>query len=365
MKFFLLSDAHLGKYSSDSDRWLNLMRSYFFDFFIPFIKKNAKSTDKFFFLGDLFDNRTSIDMRALTLAVEIFEELSKIIECHVLLGNHDQRMMNDPTINSIVTIRNIPNVITYSKESVLEIDGHKILILPWIHGKNSEKEIMEKHKNCDMLLCHSDLNGCRTQLYPTRPINRNILDIEDFSGFSKVYSGHIHIVQTIKNFTFVGSPYHLDRNDVWNKKGIWVYDTKKKQDVFIENEFSPEFIKHKILKSEDLSILNDLLQTNNFIDVEISKNLFLNEPNLRLEFDKLSNKYRIENIDYIDDIEVNSIEKKQPSYVKGLTIKEASEAWCDRIKINIDTDLFTEIEFRQNMKKTIENCYNILNAEKK
>lgn len=365
MKLWFLSDAHIGKYSADSDRWLNLMRSYFFEFFIPLLKENAKPNDKFFFLGDLFDNRTSIDMRALTLAVEIFEELGKIIECHVLLGNHDQRMMNDPTINSVVSIRNIPNVTTYSTDCVIEVDDHRILMLPWIHGKNSEKEIMAKHKNCDILLCHSDLNGCRTQLYPTRPLNRDILDIEDFAGFERVYSGHIHIVQTIKNFTFVGSPYHLDRNDVGNRKGVWVYDTKKRKDVFIENDYSPEFIKHKILQAKDIAVLNQLLQTNNFIDVEISKNLFLNEPNLRLEFDKLSNKFRIENIDYIDDIEVEKELKKEPSYVKGLTIKEASEAWCDRIKINIDTDLFTEIEFRNLMKGTIENCFNLLTAQKK
>ena len=360
MRLFMVSDFHLGKYSLNSDKWLENMRSYFYDFFIPLLKEYSKENDKLLVLGDIFDNRNSIDLRALNLAVEIFEDISKIIECHVLLGNHDQRMMNDPNINSVVSIRNINNVFVYSEPTEITFDNKTALIMPWVNGKDSEIQILEKYSGKDLLFCHSDLNGCRTQLNPTRPSNKNILDIEDFKGYNKIYSGHIHIVQTIQNFTFVGSPYHLDRNDISNTKGVFVYDTKKDKDIFIPNDFSPEFKKVKILKEKDIDKLKPLLDTNHFIDVEISNTLIVNNPQFRLEFDKLTNKHKIEEIYYIDDI-VKEKKEKKSIQSKRKTIKEISYEWIDNLNINEDTDLFTKIELVDEMKQTVEKCFNLLN----
>lgn len=360
MRLFIVSDFHLGKYSLNSDKWLDNMRSYFYDFFIPLLKEYSKENDKLLVLGDIFDNRNSIDLRALNLAVEIFEDISKILECHVLLGNHDQRMMNDPNINSVVSIRNINNVFVYSEPTEITFDNKTALMMPWVNGKDSEIQILEKYSGKDLLFCHSDLNGCRTQLNPTRPSNKNILDIEDFKGYNKIYSGHIHIVQTIQNFTFVGSPYHLDRNDISNTKGVFVYDTRKNKDIFIPNDFSPEFKKVKILKEKDIDKLKPLLNTNNFIDVEISNTLIVNNPQFRLQFDKLTNKHKLEEIYYIDDIVK---EKKQRNTIqsKRKTIEEISYEWINNLNINEDTDLFTKIDLVDEMKQTVEKCFKLLN----
>lgn len=363
MRIFILSDAHFGKYSLDSDKWLKLMESYFYDFFIPLLKDYAKTNDKFVFCGDLFDNRNSIDMRAINIVVKIFETLSEIIECHVLLGNHDQRMMNDPSINSIATIRNIKNVYIYEEPVLTKFDDKTVLLMPWISGKNNEKQILEKYSGTDLLFCHSDLNGCRTQLNPTRPTNRDILDIEDFSGFGKVYSGHIHIVQEINNFTFVGSPYHLDRNDIGNQKGVYVYDTKKDKDVFIPNDYSPEFKKVIIKKESDLEILTEELKNDNFIDIEVSNNLIINNPKFRLDFDKTVNKHKIERIDYINDI-VKEEKVRISKDFKHKSIKDISLEWIDELKINEDLDMFTEIELKGAMKKTIDQVFLTLQTKK-
>lgn len=364
MNLFIFSDPHFGKYTLDSDRWLNLMKDYFTEFLIPNLKKYAKKGDQLLMLGDLFDNRNAIDMRAINIVVELFEEIGKLIECHVLLGNHDQRMMNNPNINSIATIRNIDNIHVYNEPTEIMFGDKTALMFPWVSGKNTEKEILEKYAGKDLLFCHSDLNGCRTQVNPTRPISKSILDITDFGGFNKVYSGHIHIVQTIKNFTFVGSPYHLDRNDVGNKKGLFVYNTKKNEDIFIENNFSPEFKKHKILEEKDIDKLQKALdEDKNFIDVSISNNLIVNNPKLRLQIDKLSNKYKIERLEYIDDI-VKEIDDKPKKNYSNKSIKDISNDWVDSIDISTDTDMFTEIELREKMKKTIEECFDILQTKK-
>ena len=334
MKIWLISDTHFGKYAIDSDKWLNIMTSYFYDFFIPTLKKHKKPGDILFFLGDLYDNRTSINIKVINTVVKLFEDLSEIIDIHMILGNHDNFNMIDTDINSICTIRNIKNITIYEQPNQIIFDGLKIAIMPWIYGKDNEIKILEKYSGSDLLFCHSDLNGCRTQLYPTRPLSKRILDITDFKGYGKVYSGHIHIVQEINNFTFVGCPYHLDRNDYENVKGIFVYDTKKKTDFFIENNFSPEFKKIKILKDSDFDILKKELETNNFIDLQISNNLLLNSPHLRLELDKLTNKYKIENLEFINDIVKEIKPRLQSNTLKNKSIKDISHEWIDAIKIN-------------------------------
>lgn len=365
MKIWIISDTHFGKYSLDSDKWLNNMKAYFYEFFIPMLKQHKKKDDVLFFLGDLFDNRTSINLKVLNVVVKLFEDLSKIIECHLLLGNHDNFNMSDAEINSVCTIRNINNVIIYEEPKAIKLDGLDIAMMPWIHGKNEEKAVLDQYSGNNLLFCHSDLNGCRTQLYPTRPINRNILDITDFKGFDKVYSGHIHIVQEINNFTFVGSPYHLDRNDVQNTKGIWVYDTKKKQDMFIENDFSPEFKKIKIYEEKDFKNLSSGVLDKNFIDLEISNNLLINSPHLRLDLDKLTNKHHIENIEFINDIIQPDKVKRTWNYTKDKSIKDISQEWTDNLKFNQETDLFTEIELKSKMKEKIDECFGLMELGKK
>ncbi len=365
MNIWLISDPHFGKYNNDSDKWLSLMTSYFYDFLIPMIKEHKKKDDVLFLLGDLYDNRNSINLKTINAVIELFETLGKLIPCHVLLGNHDMYLMNSPEINSISTIRNIEGITIYDKPTQIILDGVSIAIMPWLHAKDNEKEILEKYKGNDLLFCHSDLNGCRTQLYPTRPHSRNILDIDDFVGYEKVYSGHIHIRQTINNFTFVGAPYHLDRNDIGNTKGIHVYNTKKRKDFFIENDFSPEFKKIKLYKESDLKTLEKELQTINFIDLEISNNLIINNPKIRLELDKIINKHKILNIDYINDVvDVKKTERVQ-KYNKTKTIKDVSLEWINNLVINEKTDLFKEIELKNKMKQTVDECFDLMNINKK
>lgn len=364
MKLWLLSDSHFGKYNNQTDKWLNNMISYFYDFYIPTLKANMKPGDKMCFLGDLYDNRTSINIKVFNAVIKLFEDLSKIIEIHMLIGNHDQYNMSDAEINSVSTIRNINNVFIYDEPTIRNFGGKEILLMPWIHGKNDEKSILERYSGSDVLLCHSDLNGCRTQLYPTRPHNRNILDIEDFKGFNKVYSGHIHINQTINNFTFVGCPYHLDRNDINNEKGIWVYNTKNNKDVFIENDYSPQFKKIKIESENDLINLNESIMTNNYVDLIINKSIILNDEKIKLKIEKAINKYSPNDVQWNDDIVKDKKTYIVKSNQENKTIKDWSKEWVDNLIINQETDMFKEIDFKAGMKREIDKCFNILQEQK-
>lgn len=365
MKIWIISDTHLGKYSTKGNRWMDMMSDYFFNFLIPIIEENAKPNDKFVFLGDLFDNRIALDMKAINLAVDIFERISKIIECHILLGNHDLRMMKDSDINSAATIRNINNVYVYSDVTTLNWNGKHIGIMPWLKNKEDEQKALKDFNGYDYVFCHSDLNGCRTQLYPTRPTNKDLLDIEDFEGIGRVFSGHIHIVQTINNFTFVGCPYQLDRNDIENRKGIYIVNIKSGKELFIENDYSPEFIKVKVIEEKDIKKLIDECdnEKGNYIDLEISKALLVNHPHIKLEIDKIKNKTKIETIEMIDDLVIEESDDKPKYNIQGKSIKDISLEWVNDVKLSDEVDFFTELEFKKKLKETINDCFDALNVK--
>ena len=57
--------------------------------------------------------------------------------------------------------------------------------------------------------------------------------------------------------------------------------------------------------------------------------------------------------------------KSVSNYTKDKSIKEISYAWSDKIKLNDETDLFTEIELKNKMKEKIEECFNLMELNKK
>ena len=66
--------------------------------------------------------------------------------------------------------------------------------------------------------------------------------------------GHFHIRQDNKNIHYIGSPYHKDRGDRGNAKGITVLDFDTGETRFIENEVSPRFMKESIYDLINLTV---------------------------------------------------------------------------------------------------------------
>ena len=65
MNIWIASDFHYGKHTMDSDRWLNIMDDYFYNFFIPLLKENMKKDNVLVICGDIFDNRNSIGLKII------------------------------------------------------------------------------------------------------------------------------------------------------------------------------------------------------------------------------------------------------------------------------------------------------------
>mgnify|MGYP001614426316 CR=1 FL=1 len=269
-RVFIVSDTHLGC-RSNSKEWLDIVRDYFFNFFIPLVKREYREGDILFHLGDVFDNRQSVNLFAMHYAIEIFEELSKTFkEIHILVGNHDIARKQSNEITGLDIFKHFQNIKIYKHAELIELGSKKALMMPWRRDKEHEIETLIKYPHADYLFCHSEFQGVQLSRNPkNRHDGGN--DVDNFKFYNKVYSGHIHYRQKRKNFLMVGNPYEMTRSDLGNQKGIYLLDIETGEEEFFVNDFSPKFMKINLKDALNMSI-GDLKSkiNNNFIDLFIS-----------------------------------------------------------------------------------------------
>ena len=302
-KIFLIGDTHIGLgYPNTTDKWHKVHIEYFREFLIPLLKREVRDGDIIVHLGDLFDNRNIIPINLLNYGMDIVEEISKIAPLHIIIGNHDLYSKSASEINSVRPFKYIPNVEIYDSPRVIEYNNVKILMMPYIEKRKDQIKVIEENKNCDYLFCHSDLNGCKMHLNSAAHRNNDKIDIFNFKSFRKVRSGHIHLVQTNSNFTFVGSIFQMDRNDIGDQKGIFVINTDDDTEEFFPNTYSPIFRKFRVITEEDIDKLDELSDTKDYIDIAISNNLLINNRKLRRKLEMMLEKGNFSSVEYIDDI---------------------------------------------------------------
>lgn len=268
-KIWLISDTHFG-YKGDDDEILNDCIGYFEDVVIPIMKEKVGENDILIHLGDVFDNRATIGLNTIHRVIKLFEEFSDIFsDIRITVGNHDILKKSSTDITSVNMLKYIPNVKIYYEPTVEVIDGKTCLFNPWVENPEKEKELLSG-VNVDYVFGHLEIGGSQMS-------NRSGVKIEFAGGVkpsdfkdSQVYAGHIHIRQDNKNIHYVGNPYHKDRGDRENRKGITVLDIKTGKTRFIENTVSPIYIKENIYDILNLTV-GDLKKRwkNNRIDLHL------------------------------------------------------------------------------------------------
>lgn len=274
-RLILISDTHFGVRSNNLE-WLTIQEDYFKYFFIPFLKENVRPGDRLLHLGDVYDNRQSINIRVLNKCMEIFEEMSKILPIDVILGNHDcfNKLTNE--MNSVKTLKYIPNVNVYEEPALLQYGNSKCLLMPWRNGPEEELETLKNFPNAEYLFCHTDFRGMKFNKW-VEVEHGNSLDV--FNAFKRVYSGHIHYGQQKDNINLIGSPYELTRSDRGNNKGIYILDLETGKETFTLNNYSPQFLRldFEFLLNKSIDEINEII-SDNFIDIAIHSKWILNYP---------------------------------------------------------------------------------------
>lgn len=326
----MIGDAHIALgYPNKSDKWIKVHREYFYDFLIPLLKREAQPGDIVIQMGDLFDNRDFIPIEHMNLALDVVEEISKILPMHIIVGNHDLWTRSTSSINAIRPFRFMPNVHVYDTCTKIEFCGKNLLMMPYVNNKREQIKQIQENRDCHYLFCHSDLNGAKMHLTSVGHRNMDKIDVEEFSNFIKVYSGHYHIVQEDDNFTFVGNIFQMDRNDYNNQKGIFRLNVDTNEEYFYPNNVSPVFKKVIVKTVDDLQNLETLDTSKDFVDLVIANSIIVGDRKNRRLLEKITHFQTFEKVEYINDI-VSEVELTEEQIV------DINESVDEAININLD-----------------------------
>lgn len=247
MKIAILNDTHCGCRNS-SDIFMHYQERFYSEEFFPYLKEHGIT--QILHLGDYYDNRKTINLKALNHNRQIFLDKLREYNIHmdIIPGNHDVYFKNTIELNSLKELMGhyINEVDILMDPIVRDYGGVKFGLVPWICPEN-ETEILNFLENCgaDVIGGHFELAGfemdkgivCHSGMDP-KPLER----------FETVLSGHFHTKSSKGNITYLGSQMEFFWNDAHDPKYFHIYDTETREMTAVQNKVT---LFHKIYYNED------------------------------------------------------------------------------------------------------------------
>ena len=315
MKIALVTDTHFGA-RSDSQQFDTYFKKFYDEVFFQELDK--REITQIIHLGDCFDRRKYINFNSLSNCKKYFFEQveSRGIDMDMIIGNHDTFYKNTNDVNSpSLLLGEYPSIRTYDKAQVVNYDGLKILLMPWICTDNYEHTTkMIEGKVATVCFGHLELAGFIMYKGQDAHLGHDGFDPALFKDFKLVCSGHFHHKHGRGNVQYLGNPYQLFWNDFEDDRGFHIFDTKTLDLEFIKN---PNTIFEKYYyddeKEDPLSI--DITKFNS----KLIKIIVVNKKDF-YKFDKF----------------VEAIYKENPIELK--IIEDFSEFESEAIDENIDLE---------------------------
>jgi DNA repair exonuclease SbcCD nuclease subunit len=266
MRICLLGDTHFGV-RNDSKAFHAYYEKFYQQTFFPTLEEKGVRT--IIQLGDLFDRRKYINFLSLTESRRyFFDECAKRgITLHALIGNHDIFWKESLEVNSPeLLLKDYDNIHLWSKVGILELDGIKFDMIPWICKENEEK-IFEFVKNSSSPICLGHFELCGFPMM--RGIeNHEGIDYKFLSNYNHVYSGHFHTRSHNDNVTYIGTPYELFWSDYKDPKVFGIIDTENLKIDYVQN---PHRMFYKINYDDANLTMEDVVK----IDYEKYENAYV------------------------------------------------------------------------------------------
>ena len=243
MRACIITDIHFG-YSNNNEEILKGTIDFFEKQFIPHCEEEG--IEKVFIAGDVFESRNSLNVRTIKEAKRIISELASIVPVCILVGNHDLYYKNSSDIDSLLIFEDIPYVSIIRQPTTIG----NIALMPWVvdGGEIEANNFLSKIKRTDferkLLIGHFDIKGFAMTAGKNSDTG---FEFSDFDTIDLVVSGHYHTrsIRSVDGSTiiYLGSPYQLNRGDIDDSRGFMQIDTESLEYTFIENVYSPKFVK--------------------------------------------------------------------------------------------------------------------------
>lgn len=234
MKIAILNDTHCGIRNS-SEIFMDYQEKFYRDVFFPYLKEH--NIKKILHLGDYYENRTSINFKALNHNRRIFLDVlrDRGIHMDIIPGNHDVYYKNTNNLNSLKELLgHYMNEVRIIETPVVEQYGSlKMGLIPWINDEN-EKKTLDFISTCDaqMVGAHLELFGYEMQKGVKCTAG---MDPSPFARFEAVFSGHFHTKSNNDNIHYLGSQMQFFWNDCDDRKYFHILDTENRELEAVEN----------------------------------------------------------------------------------------------------------------------------------
>jgi len=227
-KIVVLNDTHMGVRNS-SDIFIDYHRRFFEETFFPYVKKH--NIKHIIHAGDLYDHRKYINFKVQHASRKMFlERLSELgMTMDIIPGNHDVYFKSTNELNSLKELLGYftSNVNVVMEPRVMDYDGLRIGLLPWINAENYA-ESMRFIQNCDApwLVGHLELAGF--DMMPGMKATDG-MSADSLSKFETVLSGHYHTKSQQDNIRYLGSQMEFTWADAGDSKYFHVIDTETRE----------------------------------------------------------------------------------------------------------------------------------------
>lgn len=209
----LISDLHLTANPRDAYRW------GLFPWLVEQCRKHKVRTVNI--LGDLTDAK---DYHSALLVNRIADELvmlrydANLEDLNILMGNHDYLKTGEPFFSFL-------NHILYLRYIATPTGGAGSLYFPYSTSPADQLK-GDRFMEADYVFMHQTVNAAVSE-------NGQAMESVLSGKFGRpVYSGDIHVPQTIGDVTYVGSPYPVKFGDSFKARCILIKEDGSEHDLY-------------------------------------------------------------------------------------------------------------------------------------
>jgi DNA repair exonuclease SbcCD nuclease subunit len=288
MQIAILNDTHAGCRNS-SDIFMDYQERFYSEVFFPYLLEN--NITQILHLGDYYDNRKTVNFKALAHNRKIFlEKLREYgITMDIIPGNHDVYYKNTNELNALKELQghymNEVNLIMEPTE--MNYDGLCVGLVPWINPQNEEASLeFLANTKATLIGAHLELQGFEMA---RGQVCMSGMSKSHFDRFETVLTGHFHAKSSQGNIHYLGAQYEFFWNDCGDPKHFHILDTETREVTPVRN---PLTIYEKIYYDhEQMNKFQDL----SHLDEKFVKIIVVNKGNT-LEFERFVDRVQQQNI---------------------------------------------------------------------
>ena len=304
-KALVFSDLHLHAHKDRIDRLNDCLQVLDWVF-----KTAVKNKCKYlFFLGDLFHERSKIDVMNYLKCFEVIMkhmiEDAADLDFYLLVGNHDMYHRTRWDVNSVKPISAIPRCHVVAQPTTMTFGESVVDWMPYTEDQIRDLDKLKKSKAeagsaYHLLLGHMAVHGAQTNLlYGLKSdviaeFDNDMLpvDAKVFDPWRRTLLGHYHGAQHLGDkVEYIGSPLQLSYGEAFQKKHVLILNLATLKGEYVENTFSP---KHLIVTTKDVEDENYTLD-GNFVRVGYDDMSEIDRLNLRR---KITQDHKVLSLDF-------------------------------------------------------------------